>query len=130
MASNMKRKNGIFTSPYARFSIISLLGILLLTYYFHAWVTSVFLSYIIAVNIITFLLYGYDKWVAGSSFTRLPEKVLHGLAVLGGSPAALLAQKIFRHKTVKKSFQVVYWLIVVVQLVGLIWYFWPSNIAK
>ena len=123
MVTNMKRKYGILASPYTRFSIIALCGILLLSYYLHGWISGFFLPYLIATNVVTFLFYGYDKWIAGSSFTRLPEKVLHGLAVLGGSPAALIAQKLFRHKTIKKSFQIVYWLIVVIQIVGLVWFF-------
>ncbi|MBI3856671.1 MAG: DUF1294 domain-containing protein [Planctomycetes bacterium] len=65
------------------------------------------------------LLYGYDKAVAGGTRSRVPEKWLHLLALLGGSPAAFLSQKLFRHKTVKAPFQRVFWLIVVLQLAAL-----------
>jgi uncharacterized membrane protein YsdA (DUF1294 family) len=68
------------------------------------------------VNVATILLYGYDKAVAGTGRLRVPENVLHLLALFGGSPAALLGQTVFRHKTVKTSFRRVYWLIVVLQL--------------
>ena len=67
------------------------------------------------VNAATILLYGYDKAVAGGARLRVPENVLHLLALLGGSPAALFSQTLFRHKTVKPSFRRVYWLIVVLQ---------------
>jgi len=68
------------------------------------------------VNAATILLYGYDKAVAGGAKLRVPENVLHLLAFLGGSPAALLSQVLFRHKTVKTSFRRTYWMIVVLQL--------------
>ena len=77
-------------------------------------------AYLLAVNGCTLLLYGYDKLIAGSGRLRVPEKVLQGLALTGGSPAALLAQKLFRHKTIKGSFQLAYWAIVALQLLALV----------
>jgi uncharacterized membrane protein YsdA (DUF1294 family) len=77
------------------------------------------------VNLATILLYGYDKAIAGGQRTRVPENVLHLLALLGGSPAAFLSQSLFRHKTVKPSFRRMFWLILVVQLAllgGGIWW--------
>lgn len=74
-------------------------------------------AYFIAINLVTLLAYGYDKKIAGSSILRVPERVLHALALLGGSIGALAAQRWFRHKTVKQSFRIVYWLIVLVQIV-------------
>ena len=71
------------------------------------------------INLATILLYGYDKAVAGGTRRRIPENVLHLLAIAGGSPGALLAQVLFRHKTVKVSFRRVYWLIVILQLVAI-----------
>lgn len=68
------------------------------------------------VNVATIALYGYDKAVAGGSRLRVPENVLHLLAFVGGSPAALLGQSLFRHKTVKPAFRRRFWLIVVAQL--------------
>ncbi len=71
----------------------------------------------------TFGLYGYDKRAARRGTWRVPERVLHGLALLGGSPGALLGQRVFRHKTAKRSFQFAFWAIVVLQvaLIALIW---------
>nr|WP_255494606.1 DUF1294 domain-containing protein [Sulfurovum sp. bin170] len=82
--------------------------------------TNPILAYFIAINITTFLLYGYDKLIASGDRLRVPEWNLHGVAILGGSPAGLISQQLFRHKTIKGSFQLVYWLIVVVQ-VGVIY---------
>ena len=72
-------------------------------------------SYLIAVNAVTFLFYGFDKAIAGRGVLRVPEVVLHLLALVGGSPAALVGQKLFRHKTAKDSFQSAYWAVVILQ---------------
>lgn len=76
------------------------------------------------INLATIVLYGYDKAIAGGTRRRVPENALHLVAIAGGSPGALLAQVLFRHKTVKASFRRVYWLIVVLQLVAMGAAFW------
>ena len=53
--------------------------------------------------------------VAG--WLRVPERLLHFLAFAGGTPFALLAQQLLRHKTVKRSFRVVFWVVAVAQVV-------------
>ena len=55
--------------------------------------------YLLAVNFITFLLYGDDKSRARRHAWRIPEKVLMGAAVIGGSIGALLGMSIFHQKT-------------------------------
>ena len=109
-------------SPYFIFGIISLIitvAIFAFLYFYRA--LHPIISYLIAINITTFLLYGYDKLIAGGERLRVPEWNLHALALLGGSPAGLSAQKFFRHKTIKGSFQLVYWLIVMVQVGLIVW---------
>lgn len=84
-----------------------------------------FAAWLVAVNLATFCCYAYDKRIAGGTWWRVPEVVLHGLATAGGSPAALFAQWLLRHKTVKPAFQRVFWTIVGAQLAlaGLyVWY--------
>jgi uncharacterized membrane protein YsdA (DUF1294 family) len=73
------------------------------------------------LNVATVALYGYDKWCAGRERSRVPEWALHCFAFAGGSPGALLAQQLFRHKTRKRSFRIVFWLLVAAQA-GLIGY--------
>jgi uncharacterized membrane protein YsdA (DUF1294 family) len=70
------------------------------------------LSYILIVSITTYLGYWLDKRRAKKDLWRIPEKSMHLLALLGGWPAAYLAQQIHRHKTSKRSFRVVFWCIV------------------
>ncbi len=68
-----------------------------------------------AMNVATLLWYGLDKWRAIRGGRRVSEAVLLGLAALGGSPGALVAQRLFRHKTAKRSFQVAFWILVILQ---------------
>lgn len=89
-------------------------------------------DYLLAINIVTFLWYFWDKLSAiwfPSKIWRVPEIVLHFLALLGGSPAALLAQKLFKHKTSKKGFQVIYWLIIFLQI-GLFFFFFQKELFQ
>ena len=60
---------------------------------------------IIFINIITFFLYGLDKLKAVNHWWRIPEWVLLGLAVAGGSVGAYLGMQVFRHKTLKPLFR-------------------------
>jgi uncharacterized membrane protein YsdA (DUF1294 family) len=62
---------------------------------------------LISLNAVALLLYGYDKRQAIVGGIRIPEAVLHLVALLGGSPGALLGQELFRHKTRKRGFRLV-----------------------
>jgi uncharacterized membrane protein YsdA (DUF1294 family) len=77
-----------------------------------------------AVNLATFCMYGYDKRQARRSRWRVPEAVLHTLAILGGSAGALAGQSAFRHKTRKRSFRIVFWLILLVQVGAVAGWWW------
>ncbi|ROL78048.1 hypothetical protein BK636_25005 [Pseudomonas chlororaphis] len=70
-----------------------------------------------AVSVLTFFLYWSDKRKARSDSWRTPENVLHAVELAGGWPGALLAQQAFRHKTRKLSYQLVFWLIVLLHQV-------------
>ncbi|RGP52951.1 DUF1294 domain-containing protein [Pseudomonas abyssi] len=64
------------------------------------------------VSAVSFRLYQVDKRSAETGRWRTTENTLHITELLGGWPGALVAQQVFRHKTRKVSFQVVFWLIV------------------
>ena len=69
------------------------------------------------ISVLAFFLYWSDKRKARADHWRTPENVLHALEFAGGWPGALLAQQVFRHKTRKISFQLVFWLIVLLHQV-------------
>jgi len=86
---------------------------------------AILYAYLIGINAVTILLYGYDKRQAIVGRGRVPEVILHLVALVGGSPGALLAQLLFRHKTKKFKFRLVFVGIVLLQVLTAIgyWYF-------
>jgi uncharacterized membrane protein YsdA (DUF1294 family) len=78
------------------------------------------LGYLIVINSITFVVYGYDKSLSTTEARRVSERTLLLCALFGGSIGAILAMQFFRHKTKKVSFQIWFILIFLLQL-GLIW---------
>ena len=74
------------------------------------------LIYLIIINVVTFFMYGVDKWKAKKSKWRIRETALLGLAVLGGSIGAWLGMKAWHHKTQHKKFKYGVPAIIIVQL--------------
>lgn len=70
---------------------------------------------------LSYLLYSFDKSAARRGGQRIAENTLHLFDLLGGWPGALVAQQRFRHKTVKASFQFLFWCSVVGNLGLAIW---------
>lgn len=60
---------------------------------------------LIIINIVAFLVYGIDKWMAKQGYWRISEATLLILAVIGGSIGALLGMEIWHHKTMHKKFK-------------------------
>ena len=58
-----------------------------------------------AVNLTSFVVFGWDKSCALRGRRRVPERRLLMLAALGGAPAMLLGRSILRHKTRKQPFR-------------------------
>ncbi len=78
------------------------------------------IAYFGVINLLAFLAFRLDKRFAEEQGQRIPENTLFLLSLAGGSPAAIAAMQIFRHKTRKSSFKFVMGLIVAVQLAALI----------
>ncbi len=60
---------------------------------------------LLAINLICFVLFGWDKVCAGRHWWRVPERRLLLVAMLGGSVGAKAGQVVFRHKTRKEAFR-------------------------
>lgn len=84
------------------------------------------LYYLLAINLLAFVLYGIDKVKAKHKRWRIPEAVLLWLAILGGSPAALVAMHLFHHKTLHKKFRYGVPAILLVQLAAAVYYWYTS----
>ena len=65
--------------------------------------TQTIVYILICINVLTFVIYGIDKWKAKRAKWRIREAALLGLAVLGGSIGALLGMKVWHHKTMHKG---------------------------
>jgi uncharacterized membrane protein YsdA (DUF1294 family) len=118
----MKRKG---TDPVVLFAIVTF-GLALVAAAALWWLVDWFdpiAAWVIAVTVVTFLTYGYDKAIAGSGRTRVPERVLLALTFAGGTVGALVAMPLFHHKTVKGEFRLRFWLVVAVQIVVIVVYY-------
>ena len=83
-------------------------------------------AYLAGVNSATFLLYFYDKLASRRTrkWLRAPERILHLFAFIGGTPSAFVAQKFFRHKTIKARFRAWFWILAIAQIALIIWAVW------
>ena len=75
------------------------------------------LYYIVGVNILTFFVYGIDKWRAKKGKWRISEATLLLLAVIGGSIGAWLGMKVWHHKTMHKKFKYGIPAILIIQII-------------
>ena len=89
------------------------------------------LCWLLVINLVTFLVFGLDKWKAKrkekrESVRRVPERTLFLLSAIGGSVGALLGMRVFHHKTLHRSFRIGVPVILMLQIlvpVGLWVYF-------
>jgi len=88
------------------------------------WVPALY----VGMSIITFVAYALDKRAAATSSWRVAEGSLLALGLAGGWPGAIVAQQLFRHKTVKVSFQVVFWVTVAVNVLAFVVFAWVSSL--
>jgi uncharacterized membrane protein YsdA (DUF1294 family)/cold shock CspA family protein len=80
-------------------------------------------------SLVAFLLYARDKSSAIRGQWRVPESTLHLAEALGGWPGAYIAQQTMRHKTVKTSYQAVYWIIVCLHVAfWSLWFISPQTL--
>lgn len=84
-------------------------------------ITTIIVFYLVILNVLTFLLYGIDKWKAKRSRWRIPESALLGMAAVGGSVGAWLGMRVWHHKTQHKKFRYGVPAILVAQIVLLVW---------
>jgi uncharacterized membrane protein YsdA (DUF1294 family) len=88
-------------------------------YWLTLWAPALWL---LLINMVAFVQYGSDKARSrkntGDPRARISENQLLGLVALGGALGALQGRYYFRHKTQKRSFRLMFWLTVAVQLVS------------
>ena len=76
------------------------------------------------MGLLALILFGWDKLMARTGRSRVPEAALLGCAALGGGVGALLGMLLFRHKIRKLRFTVPVPLFALLQIGLLIWAQW------
>ncbi len=110
----------IFTAGFLAFLVASVLS---------GKLPVVVLGVYLAASILAYLTYAIDKSAARNNRRRIAEDTLHLFGLIGGWPGALAAQKMFRHKSSKASFQGVFWTTVVLNCCALGWLLTASGSA-
>lgn len=72
--------------------------------------------YLIAINLVAIIFYGSDKLSAISHGHRVRERTLLLIALFGGTIGALAGMQLFHHKTRKAGFQLLFTVILLLQL--------------
>jgi uncharacterized membrane protein YsdA (DUF1294 family) len=98
-----------YRSPYGVYFWIAAGAILALTLALFLLKLPLYVGFIAAVNVVTFGLYALDKSRAQRDGRRVPELILHGLAVVGGAIGGIAGQWLLHHKTRKPLFHIVLW---------------------
>ena len=83
----------------------------------------------LAASAVAFVAYAFDKSAARNGRWRTQESTLHLIGLTGGWPGALAAQRLLRHKSRKRSFQIVFWATVVLNCCALAWLLSDSGAA-
>ncbi|QOP46104.1 DUF1294 domain-containing protein [Sulfurimonas paralvinellae] len=85
---------------------------------------KVILFYFLFINLLAFLIYGYDKFIASKTKARrISERELHTFSIIGGFLGATLAMAIFHHKISKSSFLIKHIIILFLWIAGILCYF-------
>ena len=90
---------------------------------------GVLVVWLVIINVVTFLVFGVDKWkakrkVRREQVRRVPEKTLFLMAALGGGLGALIGMRVWHHKTLHRSFRYGIPAILLVEAVGLFYLWW------
>lgn len=90
-------------------------------------IPPIVLAFYIACSLLAFTIYLGDKLAAQKGGWRTPESTLHLVSLVGGWPGALVAQRIFRHKSNKQSFLNIFWVTVFFNCGVFIWMLTPQG---
>lgn len=81
---------------------------------------SISIAYLVAINLVAFVVCGLDKRAAIQKKWRIPERVLLGLAIAGGGAGMLLGMFVFHHKTKTPKFIITVPVVLVAEIVFLV----------
>lgn len=82
---------------------------------------------VVAASIVAFFFYGGDKGLAKAKTGRVPEVILHLLALIGGFGGALLGMLVFRHKRNSRAHPL---FLPIIFISGAMWGFLIYNMTR
>jgi uncharacterized membrane protein YsdA (DUF1294 family) len=97
-------------NPYKFYGLIGFFSTLIVAGIFFFVSHDLFWSYLIGINLVAFLMYGFDKFAAKAKWLRVPERVLIAPVWLLGFGGAEIGRRVFHHKTADVQFRIKYWL--------------------
>ncbi|MCA9006540.1 MAG: cold shock and DUF1294 domain-containing protein [Planctomycetaceae bacterium] len=112
-------------APAVSFTVLFVV-FLLVSVYFHRIPWLVLAGYFV-LSCVTFIAYAWDKSAAQRGKWRTAESNLHVLALVGGWPGALAAQRLLRHKSSKQKFLLVFWLTVFLNVAAVGYFVWNGT---
>lgn len=80
-------------------------------------IDSIFFIYLIIMNLLSGILFDYDKHAAIKNHRRIPERTLHILEMLGGVFSVFLLMYIIHHKNRKFLYYGVTWVVLIVWVI-------------
>lgn len=81
------------------------------------------LNYFLLINIVSFIVYGIDKFLSIKHWYRISEFILLCFGFIGGVVGSLMAMYFFRHKTRKVKFKIYLFLFSVLWLMLFYFYY-------
>ena len=90
-------------------------------------ISLVLLWIYMALSVLTFIVYAWDKLAARKGKWRIQEKTLHIFSLIGGWPGAMLAQQKLRHKSIKHPFRIIFWMTVILNIAVFIWFLFSES---
>lgn len=113
------------SAPAVSFTLL-FVGFLLISVYFNRISWLVLIVYF-AASFVTFFAYAWDKSAAQRGKWRTAESNLHVMALAGGWPGALAAQRLLRHKSSKRNFLLVFWITVFLNVAAVGYLVWSGD---
>lgn len=80
---------------------------------------KLFLLYFLSINVVSFVLFGIDKFLAIKNKRRIPEKELFTVSTIGGAVGGMFAILVFKHKISKPFFMWKLMFLFVLNVVGI-----------
>lgn len=112
-----------------KYCLLCLIVIGLTLSYFLNYTPLIIPAVFLFMSGLSFIFYARDKSAARKNQWRVSEITLQLFSLLGGWPGAITAQQVLRHKTIKVSFQIDFWVVTLANIGILVWLHTDDGVA-